>query len=200
MLVEKSVKEALADYLEGRKVIIISELEEGSIALTRLEEILPLSGRRWLVDVPVDVPVMPNPAGFCEAPADSAKDGSGHTEKPMQQNLLRKGKTKCEIISELKEQGLTMREIADKTGFTYATVYYHYNGQKKKTVASESEEEKAEPGHNADRHLCKTCQYRTGLYGKSRGGMNCNYIGVEGHSRGCKVEECNVYKPRVPQK
>nr|DAZ79791.1 MAG TPA: hypothetical protein [Caudoviricetes sp.] len=46
-----------------------------------------------------------------------------------------------------------------------------------------------EAGPNEDRHQCRTCIYRacrTGLGG-------CNYIGVEGHSRGCTVENCTVY-------
>lgn len=41
-------------------------------------------------------------------------------------------------------------------------------------------------GNNADRKKCKTCMYR----GKSTG---CNYIEIVGHSRGCSVDECNVY-------
>lgn len=87
---------------------------------------------------------------------------------------------------------MSAKEIADKTGINYQTVYYHYSGQKKEAV-KESGKKKAITGHNADRHLCKTCQYRMGQYGKARA-MNCNYIEIEGHSRGCSVEECNVYK------
>ena len=42
-------------------------------------------------------------------------------------------------------------------------------------------------GHNADRHLCKSCQYRgDGTYG-------CNYICITEHSRGCKAEDCDKY-------
>ncbi len=39
-------------------------------------------------------------------------------------------------------------------------------------------------GTNAGRCIYRAC--RTGLGG-------CNYIGVEGHSRGCTVENCAVY-------
>lgn len=44
---------------------------------------------------------------------------------------------------------------------------------------------------NADRHKCRTCKYRDDP-AASRGG--CNYLGIVGHSRGCRVEDCNVYE------
>ncbi|MGN0422673.1 MAG: helix-turn-helix transcriptional regulator, partial [Lachnospiraceae bacterium] len=70
-------------------------------------------------------------------------------------------KSKREIVLELKEQGLTAKEIAIRTGMNYGTVYYHYSSQKKE-VSAESEKKRSTPGHNKDRHLCKTCQYRMG--------------------------------------
>lgn len=45
---------------------------------------------------------------------------------------------------------------------------------------------------NKDRHLCKKCKYR----GRDQGGYytTCDYIEITGHSRGCKVEECDKYE------
>lgn len=46
---------------------------------------------------------------------------------------------------------------------------------------------------NKNRHLCKKCKYR----GREMGGYRttCDYIVIVGHSRGCKVENCNKYEP-----
>lgn len=46
-------------------------------------------------------------------------------------------------------------------------------------------------GYNSDRHLCRSCRYRDGLV-TARGG--CNYLSIAGHSRGCSVDNCNVYE------
>lgn len=40
-----------------------------------------------------------------------------------------------------------------------------------------------------NRKKCKTCKYRA-----DRGEWKCNYILIEGHSRGCSVENCTKYK------
>lgn len=46
-------------------------------------------------------------------------------------------------------------------------------------------------GKNEDRHLCKTCIYRN----QSRAGtISCDFICITGFPRGCKPEDCNVYK------
>ena len=47
-----------------------------------------------------------------------------------------------------------------------------------------------EPVDNSDRHLCKTCKFRS-----NRPTVNsCDYAGLMNHSRGCKVEECTKYE------
>lgn len=49
---------------------------------------------------------------------------------------------------------------------------------------------KGKDGPNADRHLCKTCKFRS-----NRPTVNsCDYAGLMKHSRGCKVEECTKYE------
>lgn len=54
-------------------------------------------------------------------------------------------------------------------------------------------------GHNADRHLCKTCRFRPRRELKVKG-FGCNYIGDTNHSRGCKVENCDKYEKGNPKK
>lgn len=44
-------------------------------------------------------------------------------------------------------------------------------------------------GHNKDRHLCKTCIYQS----REKQVNGCDYILMEGHSRGCDVEDCDRY-------
>lgn len=56
------------------------------------------------------------------------------------------------------------------------------------------------PGHNADRHLCKTCKWRgNGKYANSSA-IGCEYSVKNGHSRGCKVEDCTMYEKGNPEK
>ena len=43
---------------------------------------------------------------------------------------------------------------------------------------------------NSDRHLCKTCKFRS-----NRPTVNsCDYADLMKHSRGCKIEECTKYE------
>lgn len=88
---------------------------------------------------------------------------------------------KQETIARLQAEGLSAKEISEKTGIPYGTVYYNMRRG-----------EKAGMGPNADRKKCKTCQYR----GIKNG---CDYIEIVGHSRGCSVESCTVYKKGARQ-
>lgn len=78
-------------------------------------------------------------------------------------------KSKREEAAELSEKGMSMREISNELGISYNTVY----GWLRKPKSGKA-------GDNADRHLCRTCQYSMGSYRKSNAGMNCNYIGITG--------------------
>ena len=40
-----------------------------------------------------------------------------------------------------------------------------------------------------NKEKCKTCRYRA-----DRGEFGCNYILIEGHSRGCSVANCTRYE------
>ena len=89
---------------------------------------------------------------------------------------------KKEKIRKLVEEGYTNREIADRTGIPFGTIGYHAARFRKK--------EKEPAVDNSDRHLCKTCKFRS-----NRPIVNgCDYAGLMKHSRGCKVEECTKYE------
>ena len=38
---------------------------------------------------------------------------------------------------------------------------------------------------------CKTCFYK----GRPESDLGCEYILIEGHSRGCSIDECDKYNP-----
>lgn len=52
MLTEKSRNKALEDFLKGRKVIVMTVFDDGSIAADKLEDILQREEAHYLVDVP----------------------------------------------------------------------------------------------------------------------------------------------------
>ena len=96
---------------------------------------------------------------------------------------------KKERALKLAKEGKNPAEIARILDAKYQTVYSWINpGKCKKQTAA-----KEMTGDNADRHKCKTCRYRA--TDKKNG---CDYISVEGHSRGCSVEECSVYEKGHP--
>lgn len=91
-------------------------------------------------------------------------------------------RVKKEMIRKLVEEGYTNNEIADQTGIPIGTVGYHAAKFRKKEKRAEVD--------NSDRHLCKTCKFRS-----NRPTVNsCDYAGIMNHSRGCKVEECTKYE------
>lgn len=88
---------------------------------------------------------------------------------------------KKDIIAELISQGLTNKEIADKTGINYNTVYSHARDIRKLAAVGGT-------GKNADRHLCCKCKFRNEHFGI------CDYIGYMLKSRGCKAADCDKYE------
>lgn len=97
------------------------------------------------------------------------------------------GKSKKELALELFDRGISVKEIADRIGAKYNTVYYwiHAKTQKK-------------PGWNQDRHACRTCVYRaTGTL--KTNGAGCDYVTITQRIRDCSVEDCDKYIKGAPK-
>lgn len=186
---EKSAKEALEDYILGRPVTVTWMNTNGKREFIDLDEILGFDGNRFLVDMPDDI-TEPAPEEIVQAvhdtqeePEDCPPNAPQREEKPMM--------SKREEAVELSQNGMSMREISNELGISYNTVY----GWLRKPKSGKT-------GDNADRHLCRTCQYSMGSYRKSNAGMNCNYIGITGKKRPCKPENCTAYVKgeRLPER
>jgi hypothetical protein len=95
-------------------------------------------------------------------------------------------KTKFDIVRELREENKSAKEIAEITGFNINVIYNYITIINERNKAKKI---KAEPGHNKDRSLCKTCIYRS----REEQVKNCDYIIIIGHSRECDVEDCDKY-------
>ena len=91
------------------------------------------------------------------------------------------GKTKKETAIELAAQGMSTAEIAKQMGESYSNVYYWTHKDK-----SKKKKQKKVSGWNADRHGCRTCQYRAEKKG-------CDYYLITDQERGCDPEDCNKY-------
>lgn len=119
-------------------------------------------------------------------------------------------------IGQYIRAGMTNADIARTLGITesrlkhmvrkYGLTGLRRPGARRKTKTGvevpelEPEPEPEKPaGHNADRHLCRTCRFRMGPKLKAKG-MGCDYLGNVGHSRGCRVEDCSVYEKGDPPK
>ena len=182
-------KSALEDYILGRPVTVTWMNTNGKREFMDLDEILGFDGNRFLVDMPDDI-TEPAPEEIVQAvhdtqeePEDCPPNAPQREEKPMM--------SKREEAVELSQNGMSMREISNELGISYNTVY----GWLRKPKSGKT-------GDNADRHLCRTCQYSMGSYRKSNAGMNCNYIGITGKKRPCKPENCTAYVKgeRLPER
>ena len=222
MLVERPVMKALQDYLKGKKVVVIGEYNDGSIESMKMEDVLPRDGFHYLVDVPAVsdpdfeaavqdmVGAIPsadqivsavhetqeeNPDDEIAPPSTGSNNQISEQSDEESVNPSESKKTVRETVLELKDHGLTVKEIVEKTGYKYGSVYNYYNGFDKKRSKQEKLND-ITPGHNADRHLCKTCRFRS----KESSKNGCDYIEHNKKSRGCKIEDCNVYEKGDPDK
>lgn len=178
MLIEKSLMDALREFIKGKPVTVLWQGEDGGMQVSMLSELLDQEENHYLVNVPV----MENPE-FPKAKEDALPRKEEKSCPPLlePENPLASpaGKTKQEQIRELLDRGLNHAEIVKKTGIKSGTVGYYIH--KIRSEASEKSE------NNSDRHKCKSCRFR----GKRSG---CDYIEIVGHSRGCSVEACTVYE------
>lgn len=200
MYIEKPMKEALSDYLMGRSVNVMWTKNDGSLDIMRLSDLLEQEENHYLVDVPemanpefeqaVQEMEQPSADQIIQAVHETQKEDVTPPNAPQREEKSME-KSKREEAAELSEKGMSMREISNELGISYNTVY----GWLRKPKSGKT-------GDNADRHLCRTCQYSMSSHRKSNAGMNCNYIGITGKKRPCKPESCTVYVKgeRLPDK
>lgn len=201
MYIEKSLKEALEDYMLGRPVTVLWTGNDGGMNAMRLSDLLEQEENHYLVNVPavanpefeqavreMEESARPAPEEIIQA-VHETQESIPPPEKPeerMEEETIDLPadniEDKKEKIRKLVEEGHTNREIADRTGIPFGTVGYHAARFRKK------EEEPAVD--NSDRHLCKTCKFRSNQPTVN----SCDYAGLMKHSRGCKVEECTKYE------
>ena len=200
MYIEKSLKEALEDYILGRPVTVLWTGNNGGMNAMRLSDLLEQEENHYLVNVPavanpefeqavreMEESAQPEPEEIIQA-VHETQESITPPEKPeerMEEQTIDLPadniEDKKEKIRKLVEEGYTNREIADQTGIPFGTVGYH---------AARFRKKEKEPVDNSDRHLCKTCKFRS-----NRPTVNsCDYAGLMNHSRGCKVEECTKYE------
>lgn len=201
MLIEKTLKEALADYIKGKPVMVLWTKDDGSMDVRLLSDILEQEENHFLVNVPAyhnpefaqAVAEMVEQKGTddCNREATPAgrteKDGSTTPPLTEPDSVVIPAENKREKALELAKEGKGAAEIARLIDAKYSTVYSWLNPDKCKKPKPESK-----TASNADRHKCKTCMFRT--IGYNAKGAGCSYIEITGHSRGCSVEECSVYQ------
>lgn len=100
-----------------------------------------------------------------------------------------------EQIAQYIEQGLSVKEISEITGYCYNTVRYAVFPEKRSKSKNKDKQEEDKstdwfPGWNKNRKKCKTCKYRS----RNKSVNGCDYIEHNhGRSRKCKVEDCDKY-------
>ena len=199
MLIEKTLKEALADYIKGKPVTVLWTRDDGSMDARLLSDILEQEENHFLVNVPayqnpefaqaVAEMVDQNRSANCSREAEPAetteKDGN-ITPLTEPDPAVIPAENKKEKALELAKEGKGAAEIARMIDAKYSTVYSWLNPDKCKKPKPENK-----TASNADRHKCRTCMYRA--TGNTKG-AGCSYIEITGHSRGCSAEECSVYQ------
>lgn len=198
MLIEKTLKEALADYIKGKPVTVLWTKEDGSMDVRLLSDILEQEENHFLVNVPA----YHNPE-FAQAVAEMVEqtrklqcgsstgrdNGEGRKYHPPltePDSVVIPAENKREKALKLAKEGKGAAEIARLIDAKYSTVYSWLNPDKCKKPKLENK-----TASNADRHKCRTCMFRA--TGNTKG-AGCSYIEITGHSRGCSVEECSVYQ------
>ena len=102
--------------------------------------------------------------------------------------------TMKEKIAPYVEQGLNASQIHRlHPDWNYRTIYAAMHPEMNKKSKKKKPDPVERPkGWNADKKACKSCKYRSGGV-TAMGGNGCNFILIEGHSRGTKIADCNRY-------
>ena len=166
-------------YALGRDITVL-DLKDLVGVEVPLEEVLDGPYVLEEPEVPAEVPAEPK---------EEPKPG-----KPKKAAKAKK-ENKKDIVRDLLEKGLTIRQISEQSGIKYATVWTCVERIRKEDM---SVADKAGSGPNADRHLCKICQYRPGASQGDKFG--CAYLLITGHSRGCGAAECDKFVKGEPIK
>lgn len=98
--------------------------------------------------------------------------------------------TKKEQVIKLRQSGKSTRDIAKELYISEQTVR-NYESQMRQ---ADSGKEKFPAGWNKKRNGCRKCMYRGSKSKQYAQNPGCNYILMAGHSRGCKVEDCTVFR------
>ncbi len=202
-------EQAMKYYMAGREVIV---LDRNSLGANRKGyDTFPFEDLFNNIEFLADLSAVENPE-FNKAIKEMISENSepepeeeepeedmpnfsgGGTEDSTPSELV---KSKTEIVEDLVEQGKSPKEIAEITGYDKQFIYQVRYLLKKKREKDEPAPV-FEKGHNADRHLCKTCMYR--CKSQNANGVGCEYALYHDHTRGCAVEDCNVYKKGDPIK
>jgi len=96
--------------------------------------------------------------------------------------------TKRDIVRRLRKEGLTVQEIVRKTGMNPSTARTYYR-EWRRLEPGKGLREPMGPGMNADRHLCRTCQYRA----RKDVVNGCDYYINTEKLRRCKWADCDKY-------
>lgn len=98
-------------------------------------------------------------------------------------------------IAPYVEQGMNAMQIHIlHPEWNYNTIYSAMHPEMCKKKKRTEEIVERPKGWNADKKACKTCQYRgRGTSSGTSSQNGCNYILAAGHSRGCKVADCDKY-------
>lgn len=97
--------------------------------------------------------------------------------------------TNSEIASRMHDHGKGINRIAEELNIGTDTV--------KTLLAAKdrpSESTDFHKGWNKNRNGCRKCMYKGSHVKDNAKHPGCNYILMEGHSRGCPIEDCQVFR------
>lgn len=213
-------EQAMKYHLQGKEVMAI---DRNSVRLDgKVYDIFPFEELFEGIEFIADLPAEEKPEfkeAVCEMVVGSSTQPEESTEEPQEDSAeenteqkdcggyrgeypIEPKKTKKSIILELTEQGKTAKEIAEITGFAIQTIHQTRYLSKRSTQESSPKETQTKqpkevvPGHNADRHLCKICKWRAKK--NNPNGVGCEFAQHHDHTRGCAVEDCNVFEKGDP--